>query len=394
MKPESLLLSSLSSLTGLTGGSLGVILLGGGLDDTDGDGLTHITDGEATKRGVDGEGLAAHGLGGFETDHSGISLLDGGGGLLSGLTGTLIDLGQELSELAGNVSSVAVQNGGITGRDLTGVVQDDDLGGEVLDTGGGVVLGVRADVSTADILDRQVLNVEADVVTGNGLLDGLVVHLDGLDLGGDTSGGEDDGHTGLEDTSLDTSDGDSTDTSNLVDVLEGQAEGLVRGALGDLEGIEGLEDAGSSVPGGVGGLLHHVVSVPARDGDEGDRLDLVTSTLQETRNLSLDLLITSLREVHRLVVHLVDGDDHLLYSKSESEQSVLLGLSSSRDTCLELTSTGSDDQDGYVGLGSTSNHVLDEITMARGINDREHELVRLELPQGDINGDTTLTLGL
>jgi len=53
-----------------------------------------------------------------------------------------------------------------------------------------------------------------------------------------------------------------------------------------------------------------------------------------------------------------------------------------------------DDKYGNVGLGSSGNHVLDEITVSGGINDGERVLRRLELPEGDIDGDTTLTLGL
>ena len=45
-------------------------------------------------------------------------------------------------------------------------------------------------------------------------------------------------------------------------------------------------------------------------------------------------------------------------------------------------------------LGSTSDHVLDEITMSRGINDRHVVLGGLKLPESDVDGDTTLTLGL
>ena len=45
-------------------------------------------------------------------------------------------------------------------------------------------------------------------------------------------------------------------------------------------------------------------------------------------------------------------------------------------------------------LGSTGDHVLDEITMSRGINDGDIVLASLELPEGNINGDTTLTLSL
>ena len=45
-------------------------------------------------------------------------------------------------------------------------------------------------------------------------------------------------------------------------------------------------------------------------------------------------------------------------------------------------------------LRSSSDHVLDEITMSRSINDGNIVLWGLELPEGDIDGDTTLTLGL
>jgi len=48
---------------------------------------------------------------------------------------------------------VTVENGGVTGTDLTRVVKDDDLGVERGGLLGGVVLGVTTDVSTTDILD-------------------------------------------------------------------------------------------------------------------------------------------------------------------------------------------------------------------------------------------------
>jgi hypothetical protein len=45
------------------------------------------------------------------------------------------------------------------------VVQNDDLSEEVSGTLGWVVLGVTSDVTTAQLLDGDVLNVETDVVT-------------------------------------------------------------------------------------------------------------------------------------------------------------------------------------------------------------------------------------
>ena len=83
------------------------------------------------------------------------------------------------------------------------MVQDNDLGGEVLSGTSGVVLGVRGDVSSLDVLDGNVLDVEANVVSGHGLGQRLVVHLYGLDFSGQVVRGEGDDHAGL-DTSLHT----------------------------------------------------------------------------------------------------------------------------------------------------------------------------------------------
>ena len=45
-------------------------------------------------------------------------------------------------------------------------------------------------------------------------------------------------------------------------------------------------------------------------------------------------------------------------------------------------------------LGCSSDHVLDEVTMSGSINDGDIVLGSLELPESDVNGDTSLTLGL
>lgn len=73
---------------------------------------------------------------------------------------------------------------------------------------------------------------------------------------------------------------------------------------------------------------------------------------------------------------------------------MLTGLTVLRDTSLELTDTSGNDHDSAVGLRGTSDHVLDEITVARGVNNGDVVLRGLELPESDIDGDTTLTLGL
>jgi hypothetical protein len=98
-----------------------------------------------------------------------------GGGLL--LAGTTINLLQELSELAGDVSGVAIQDWSVSSADLTGVVEDNDLGVEGVATLGGVILGVTADVSTTDFLDGNVLDVESNVVSRETLNESFVVHF-------------------------------------------------------------------------------------------------------------------------------------------------------------------------------------------------------------------------
>ena len=68
-------------------------------------------------------------------------------------------------------------------------------------------------------------------------------------------------------------------------------------------------------------------------------------------------------------IHLVDGNDELTDTEREGEESVLAGLAILGDTSFELTSTAGDDEDSAISLGSTGDHVFDEITMSGGIDD-------------------------
>jgi len=307
-----------------------------------------------------------------------VKYLDELGVVFHRLSGTAVDLLEELRELAGNVGGVAVKNWGVTSTNLTGVVEDDDLGVERTATHRRVVLGVTTDVSTANLLDGDVLDVEADVVTRSTLSELLVVHLNGLDFSGDTSGSEGDDHTSLDDTGLDTTDRHRANTTDLVNILEGKTERLVGRTVGRLDGVNGLEESLSGglsslglllpslVPGAVGGVVDHVVTVEARDGDEGNGLWVVTDLLDEVGGLLDDLVEAVLGPLGG--VHLVDGDDELLDTEGVGEQSVLTSLAILGNTSLELTSTSGNDENGAVGLGSTSNHVLDEVTVTRGVD--------------------------
>merc|ERR1712233_210360 len=252
-------------------------------------------------------------------------------GVLGGLAGTPVHLLQDLCELAGNVGGVAIKHWRVAVGNLSGVVEDNDLGSEVGDTGGGLVLGVGGDVAPLDVLHGNVLDVEANVVAG----ESLVVHLDRLDLSGELDGGEGDDHAGLDDSSLNTTNGHCANATNLVNILEGQPEGLVGGPAGWDDRVESLEQSHpvglallslhvpALVPAHVGRGLNHVVAVPSRDGDEGHSGGVIADLLDESGHLLLDLLEPSLGVGWLGGVHLVDSHDELLDTQGVCKKGVL-----------------------------------------------------------------------
>lgn len=84
----------------------------------------------------------------------------------------------------------------------------------------------------------------------------------------------------------------------------------------------------------------------------------------------------------------------MLDTQGEGKESVLSGLSLLGNTGLELSLGGGDHEDGAVGLGSSGDHVLDEVSVSGGVDDGEVVLGGLELPEGNIDGDTSFSLGL
>jgi len=299
---------------------------------------------------------------------------------------------------------VAIQNWSVSGTDLTWVVEDDNLGVEGVAALRWVVLGVTADVSSSDFLDRDVLDVETNVVSWNTLNELFVVHLDGLDFGSDVGRGEGDDHTGLDGTGLNTTDWHRSNTGDLVDILERKSEWLVSWSGRWLNGVNGLKEGlavglaslglllPTLVPWAVAGVVNHVVTVETGDGHEWDGLWVVADLLDEVGGFLDNFVESILRPLGG--VHLVDGNDELLDTESVGKESVLTSLAILGDTSLELTSTSGNDENGTIGLRSTSNHVLDKVTVTWGVDDGDIVSWSLELPESDIDGDTSLTLGL
>ncbi len=271
---------------------------------------------------------------------------------------------------------MAVENRRIASTHLAGMVEHDDLGVERLGTLGRVVLGVSSNVTPTDFLDRDVLHVEADIVARKTLRQLFVVHLDGLDFGGHTRRGKGNDHARLDSTRLDSAHWHGTDTANLVDVLERKPKRLVRRAGGRVNAVDRVQEGLTGglglglllptlVPRAVGGRLDHVVAVEARDGHERNGLRVVADLLDEVGRLLDDFVEPTLSPLDS--VHLVDGHDKLLDTERIRQKSVLAGLAILGDTGFEFTGARRDDEDGAVGLRGARNHVLDEVTMTRGI---------------------------
>jgi hypothetical protein len=364
------------------------------LDNTNGNSLSHISDSESSQRWVFSESLNAHWLGWLKLDDAGITGLDEFRVFLKNLTGSSVHLLLDVRELTGDVGGVAIQNWRVTVTDLSRVVHDNDLSFEGLGWLGRLSLGVRGNVSSSKILDGDVLDVESNVVTRDGFWEGLVVHLDGFDLSLDHGWGDKSSDTRLQDTGLNSSYRNSSDTTNLVNILKWKSQWFVSGSLWRGDVVKGLKKTWSLVPLDVLTLVDHVITDPSGDRNEWNLHWLVTNLLEVGGDLSLDLIVSGFVVVDGLIVHLVTGDDHLLDTKGVGKKSVLSGLTIFGDTSLETTLGGVDNKNGDIGLGGTGDHVLDEISVSRSINDGERILWGLEFPEGDIDGDTSFSFGL
>ena len=102
--------------------------------------------------------------------------------------------------------------------------------------------------------------------------------------------------------------------------------------------------------------FQHVVSMPTRDGDEGNGLGVVPNFLDVRWNFLDDFLESVLLVLGG--VHLVDGNDELLDPQGVAEKGVFTGLTVLGDTGLELASTGGDNQNSAVSLKGTKALIL------------------------------------
>lgn len=129
------------------------------------------------------------------------------------------------------MSSMAIEHWGVTVMDFTGVTEDDDLGIEGSTLEGGFVICMGSDVTSFEFGDGDTFDIETNVITWDSLFEFLMMHLNRFDLRSQATGDEFDDLTWFKDTSLDSSDGDGTDTGDLVDILEWESKRFVQRSL-------------------------------------------------------------------------------------------------------------------------------------------------------------------
>merc|ERR1740123_2347513 len=126
----------------------------------------------------------------------------------------------------------------------------------------------------------------------------------------------------VDNTSLKTSDGHSSNTTDFVYILKRETKRLIGWSLGRVDIIQGLKEVWSLVPWHIGGFVNHVITDPSRDWNERNLHRLVTNFLQILSNFFLDFLVTFLVVIDSLVVHLIHTNNHLFHTQCEGKESV------------------------------------------------------------------------
>merc|ERR550514_2230550 len=272
------------------------------------------------------------------------------------------------------------------------------------------------------VLLVKTLNVQAHVVARLRAVGALVMHLHCKDFARARIGSRMGGHehnflVGLHHALLHAASEHIAHTLDLVDSGDGHAHRRIARALRDsahlvqeiihrvhvdLRSALGL-DLDAAPPGHLVGLLQQVVAHPARDRHDGggllDEILLPSDLLQHVAHLVHDLIVAVLLVTCHLAIHLVHANTQLLHTKQIDQTRVLTGLAldlsslvvALRDGHGEVTVGGNHDP-RHVGLRSTSDHVLDEIAMAGGVDDGVVPLVGEELLGGARDRHTALTL--
>ena len=146
------------------------------------DSLFHISYCESSERRIFRENFNTHGFSRNHINQTGLSSLDKFGKFFNYFTSSSVNRRKDFFKFDGNVTGVTIQDRAITTLDLTRVIKDDNLCCEVRNFRCRVILGIRTNISSSDILDWYVFNVESNVVTWNSLFHSFVMHFHRFDI--------------------------------------------------------------------------------------------------------------------------------------------------------------------------------------------------------------------
>ena len=271
------------------------------------------------------------------------------------MTAALI-LGQNV-HLAGELG-VGMDGAGL-GQNLTAL----DLGlGNAAQQGADVVAGLSVVQQLVEHLD-----------TGNGGLALLIGQTDDLDL-----------LVQIQLTTLHTAGSNGTTAGDGEHVLDGHQEGHILLAVGGgdpgVNSVHQLLDAGILGSVGIGGLGNQ--SVQSGTADDGG---FVAGEAVEVQQLA-DFHLHQLQQLLVVdLIALVQEDQHGGHVHLTGQQQVLTSLSHG-------AVRGGDDQDSAVHLGSTGDHVLDIVGVARAVDVGIVTFGSLILDVSGVDGNTTLAL--
>jgi len=316
---------------------------------------------------------------------------------------------------------------GVASLQFTRDVQSLDLRGELLARRQGLVSLVHHDVARSrHVQFVETLDVHTNVVARVGTFDTLVVHFDGENLttarvGGGVGRQEDNFLPRLDNALFDAAGEDIPDTLDLVNTRNRQSHRQFRVTFRSVDhvvqhvqqavdvelfpfAVEAF-DVDAVPPAHVGGLLDQVVTHPARDRQDRDRLgDIVRlppDLGQHVAHFVADFGVPRLLVAGGIAIHLVDANDQLLDAQQVEQTRVLtrlaLDFTSLVVTLLDgggKVTIGRDHQQGDIGLRGTRDHVLDKISVTRRVDDGVVPLLSEKLLGRARDGHTTLALFL
>merc|ERR1740123_2698929 len=267
----------------------------------------------------------------------------------------------------------------------------------------------------------KALDVQANVVARIRCIHTLVVHLYGEDLAGARvrSGvrwQEDHLLAGLDHTLLHAACEHIADALDLVDSRDRHAHGCADRPLRHtaelvqhiIHGIHmdrllSILNLLTLPPSHVVGLLQQVVAHPPGDRQHRrvllDEVLLPTNLHQHALHLVGNLVVSSLLVGRGIAIHLVHADCDLLHTKQVDETGVLASLALDLAGLMVALSNrrreipvGGDHDERHVCLRSPGDHVLDEVAVARRVNNGIMPLLGVELLRGARNGHSALAL--